>query len=158
MMKKAVSIGLALALIFVLAACGGAAATTAPSGGGDAATPTGETGGGDGGDPAAAARTFIEAGYTGDTEAYQSAVCAAFPTDYELTPIQLPEGAELDLSGLVYTVANQTDTTAEVTVSGVIRFNITAGGQTTTQEVPYTEITLQMTNEDGWRVCGTAAP
>jgi uncharacterized protein YdeI (BOF family) len=160
-MKIARVLPFALIMIVALlaAACGGGAAsptaTPAPSGGESTPEGGGESAGGG---PAAAVQGFFEALYTGGdispfvcstagvADAYQAAAdasAAAF------------QGAEIDVSGLTYTVSDETADSATVTVSGEIVYTV-AGNATSS---PFTEAAMSAVNEGGtWKFCGAAVP
>lgn len=131
-----------LALIAVIAAaCGG-----------------GDDDGGDAGDPAEAGRQFINAAFTMDVEAARNLTCEA--RRGEVTEVSdeqraATEAMNLDLSGLEFTVSDQTDDSATVTVSGVIKAE--AEGQEVEMPVEQmlgSETSVPVIKEDGkWVVC-----
>jgi len=130
-----------LMMATILAACGGAPATTG------------------GGTPEAGAKAFVEALYGGDAAATRASICAAAVatmTDEATAAINSAMGgAELDLSGVTYAASDVTDTTATVTLSGAMKLTI-AG---TTSEVPMAQSgfgSLKMLKEGGaWKACPT---
>lgn len=141
-----------LILILVLAACGGT--STQPLTG---ATPAGGGGGGGADSPEAAVRGFLEAVYTGEgdaaammcesnadvaeqTRAGMAAITAAFAAN----------NASVDASGLTYETISEEGDTAQVTVGG--NLEVTVAG--TAQTIPFTETTITVRNEDGWKICG----
>jgi hypothetical protein len=143
-MKKWMSLIAAMLLVSVLAACGGAA----PAGGGTTA----------GAGPEAVAKTFIEASFTANLEAARSVACAALTatlTDETAASMQeMMSEANPDFSALTYTVSDQTDTSATVTVGGTLKMTV-AG---VTQDMNFADMgpaaILPIVKEgDAWKVC-----
>ena len=134
--KRVLIVALLAALL--LAACGGA------SGGGG-----GAQSGGAG--PADVAKQFMDNVYSGGDIA--PLVCSAAASEVESMRDALAQvaasGATVDTSGLTYTVQNESGDTAEVAVGGTIKVTV-AGAET---EVPMTDMTIPMRNENGWKVC-----
>jgi hypothetical protein len=135
--KRVLIVALLAALL--LAACGGA------SGGGG-----GAQSGGAG--PADVARQFFEIAFSGEGD-IAPLVCSSAASQVDsmregLTAVAA-SGAEVDVSGLTFTAQNETADAAEVVIGGTIK--ITVGGAE--QEVPFTETTIPMVNENGWKVC-----
>jgi hypothetical protein len=162
-MKIARVLPFALLLIvaLLLAACGGGAtattapATTAPA---DSGTPesTGEASASGG--PAAAVQGFFEALYTGGDIApfvcSQAGVADAYQQAADASAAAF-QGAEIDVSGLTYTVSDETADSATVTVSGEVVYTV-AGNDTAS---PFPESAMSAVNEDGtWKFCGAAVP
>ena len=143
---------LALMLIVAIlaAACSGNATNT------PAANPTSDSGGSSAaGDPTDAVRGFYAAVYTGgEADPY---VCAAAPQFADAVEQGAQQSAAvfanatINLDGLTYTVSEQADTTATVTVEGQILYSI-SGVDT---PVPFGPMPHQVVLENGsWKVCG----
>jgi hypothetical protein len=128
-----------LVVALVLAACGGGAANTTT------------------GSMTDAAKQFIEAVFKGDKVKGAEVICAAQKAAADAmfaAAGNLPAGAELDTSGLTYTVKSESGDTGEVTVGGKLK--ITAAG--VSQEMDMSAMggaltALPMKNESGWKVC-----
>jgi hypothetical protein len=142
-MKKWMSLIAAMLLVSVLAACGGAAPASGTTAGAS---------------PDAVAKTFIEASFTANLEAARGVVCAAMAsilTDDSAAAMQeMMSEASPDFTGLTYTVSDQTDTTATVSVGGTLKMTV-AG---VSQDVNFADMgpaaTLTMVKEgDAWKVC-----
>lgn len=144
-----------VAVMMLVAACGGTASPTAAPSGGDTA-PSGDAGG----DAAAGAKSFLEAVYTGGdvtnlickaAGASAAEMKAAFES---LSSALTSAGAKLDLTGITYTVQDgATADKATVAIGG----KIVADMAGTKQDLPFdgTSMTLPMVKEDGtWKVCG----
>jgi len=127
-----------LMMATILAACGGAPATTG------------------GGTPEAATKTFVEASFSGNIEAARTVVCAAMAamlTDEAAATMSAMAGVETDFSGLIFTASDVTDTSANVTVSGIMKI---AG-----QEMNFADMVpgaaFPLIKEGGaWKVCQVA--
>jgi len=140
-MRKFIVLSALVVMSMLIAACGGDGGT----GGGGAS----------GDSPDAAARNWFTAYFNGDVEAVGNLTCAA----QRDAMVQGAEAigaveAEYDLSGLSFSVTEQTDTTAVVTGSGSVR--VTAAGQTVEQPVDQSGVppTLNLVREDNaWKVC-----
>jgi PBP1b-binding outer membrane lipoprotein LpoB len=111
------SIVAVLMLALVLAACGGGtpavAATQAPA-------VSAET-------PESVAKTFVEATFSGNIDSAKTVVCAAMAaelTDEAAAAMSAMAEAEMDFSGLTFTASDVTDTTATVTVSGILKMTM----------------------------------
>jgi len=139
MMKKSLGLVAVLMMAFVLAACGGAAPA------------------GDSGSPEASAKGFVEATFSGNIEAAKTFACTAALaqlTDESAAAMSAMADAEVDFSGLTYTVSDATDTTANVTVGGIMKMTL-AG---TTQDLDFATMgdsaKFPMVKENGvWKAC-----
>lgn len=135
-------VALPLILTLLLAACGG--------GGGGGGTTT--TGGG----PADAAKAFFDAAFAGND--ITGMICSSNAAAAEgiaqgmqtMKDTLTASGAEIDTSGLTYTVKSESGDSAEVEVAGNIKLTV-AG---TSQEQEYPAATIPLRNENGWKVCG----
>jgi hypothetical protein len=148
---KRVSWILMLVVIAVIAsACGGQApaATTVPSGDNNASSAGG---------PADVVQGYLNTVFTGEGD-IASYFCSAISEDTrtqlvsamsQLSDTYEQMGATVDLTGLTYTVENETADSATVAVGGVIKF--TAAGNT--QEAPMTGVSYTLKNENGWKLC-----
>lgn len=146
-MFKFVRIAALLMLAVVVAACSGESAP----------------GGSTGGTPEDTAKSFMTAFADGDAAKIADLLCESQKDSAELlaNTFSGSEMAELevkiDVSGLNYTAANVTDTSATVNVSGDIKVSVM--GQESTQSV--TDMFgegIPMTKENGaWKMCQPAA-
>jgi hypothetical protein len=149
--------------MLALAACGTASPTTSPTqqpvtdateeaANGDAdSTEESATGG-----PADTVRTFLQASYDGDTDTVASMYCAAIPTDSMPPSATQTAGVAYDLSGLTFTVVEETADAAEVQVGGTLTLDMDVAGTVTSSSVDFTETTFNLVNEDGWKICPAA--
>jgi predicted small lipoprotein YifL len=154
-MSKLIMVLWVMAML-ALAACGTAGPTAAPTNA-PVTDATEEAGDADAesasGGPVDAVRTFLQATYDGDTDAVASMYCAAIPTDSMPPSATQTEGVEYDLSGLTFTVENETADSADVTVGGTLTLNMDVAGTVTSSSVDYTAVTYNLVNEDGWKIC-----
>ncbi|PJF23000.1 MAG: hypothetical protein CUN56_03115 [Phototrophicales bacterium] len=129
------------------------AALAAACGGGDG----GSSGGGGAGNPEDAGREFLNAAFSMDVEKARSIVCEARrgeieePSDEDRAAL---EAVEIDLSGLEFTVSDQTDNSAMLTVSG----NVTMSMEGQEMELPVDQMfgdeAIPVIVENGkWVVC-----
>ena len=132
-----------LILTVLLAACGGT-----PSNNNNQST-------GDG--PDVAARNWFTAYFNADVDAVVAVTCAA-QADAIREGAEALAGvaaaAEYDLSGVTFSVTEQTDTTATVSASGNI--SVTAAGQTVEQDIGASGVqpVITLVREDNaWKVC-----
>lgn len=132
-------------IVFLLAACGG-------GGGGNTTTNNSSAG-----SPADAVKGFFDAVFAGEdvtalictSNAEQAAAIAQGMETMRETLTS--SGAEIDTSGLTYTVKSESGDTAEVEVSGNIK--VTVSG--VSQDQPYPAVPVPVRNEGGtWKVCG----
>ncbi len=134
---------LLLCLTVVLAACA--------SGG----TPDdGNTSGTTGDSPDTVARTWFNALMSGSSADAAAVTCNAERAAFESGAGEVEIPGEIDLSGVTFTVSEQTDTTAVVTMSG--NMGITVSGQTVQQDIAASGVppTVNLVREDNaWRVC-----
>jgi hypothetical protein len=157
-MKHVRVILLCAVIALMAAACGGAPAgnATAPAAGDS--TPAGESNAASSaGGPADAVRGYMLAALTGEGEVGDF-ICSTIADDLRNQIISGMStvadsyeqmGATLDLSGLTYTVENETADSADVVLGGQITF--TVGG--VSQTAPMTT-TYRAVNENGWKICG----
>lgn len=133
----------AVLLTLLLAACGGGATNTTSS--------TTSSGG-----PADAVKAFFDAALKGDD--VTSMICSSNAAAAEgikqgmdaLKTALTTGGAELDTSGLTYTVKSESADKAEVEVAGKLK--LTVAGTATEQDYPAS--TIPVTKEsDAWKVC-----
>jgi ABC-type glycerol-3-phosphate transport system substrate-binding protein len=156
-MKRWIIIVAMIALSLTLAACGGAApaATTVPSGDNSSSAAAGS--------PADAVQAYFQAIYTGEGDVasmFCSAITdeqrAAINEGYEaMTSAFSAAGTEvaIDIAGLTFTAQDETADSANVVVGGSL--SITVAG--TAQEVPMTETTIPVRNENGWKICAAGS-
>lgn len=116
-------------------------------------------GGGGGMSMTDAAKQFLEATFKQDKDKALAVVCAAYKTAAEATfsaGAAAAGAAEVDLSGVTFTVAKESGDTGEVAVSGKIK--ITVAGQSQEMDLAQmgTMTNLPMKNESGWKVCPVA--
>lgn len=142
-MMKTLQMLLIFVLVLCLAACGG---TTAPAANNQSAA----------GDPSAVAKGFVDAAFTGgDITPF---VCQAPGVEqlkeaFEMLAATYTQAnATLDTAGLTYTVSDQTDTSANVTVGGTLKVTI-AG---TAQDIPMGDANMVIPVKkegDAWKIC-----
>jgi ABC-type glycerol-3-phosphate transport system substrate-binding protein len=154
-MKRWMLIVALLALSLTLAACGGGApAATAVPSGDNASSAAGA------GSPADAVRGYFQAIYTGEGD-IASMFCGAYTEEQRAAATEALQSVTaafaaagtdvtIDTSGLTFTTQDETAETASVVAGGSV--SVTVAG--TTQEVPIAETTIQLRNENGWKVCG----
>ncbi|MEZ4670248.1 MAG: hypothetical protein R3E39_20265 [Anaerolineae bacterium] len=129
-----------LLLAFLLAACGG--------GGNDANSSS------SGGSPADAAKSLFTAMFKG--EDVSGMLCAAAPDGMKegldaMKAAFTTGGAEVDTSGMTFTVKSESGDKAEVEVAGKLK--VTVAGTSTEQDWPSS--TIPLTKENGaWKACG----
>ncbi len=133
---------LTLTLILLTACSGGSANPTATPAASGAATPV------------EAVKGFFAAVYGGeDTGAL---VCStpdvADPFRIAAAASAALQGATIDISGLTYTVKDQTDASATVTVAGQIITRVLTNQSSA--DFPATDISV--VNQGGWKFCGAA--
>jgi hypothetical protein len=104
------------------------------------------------------AKAYLNAALGGQGDA-STLLCSTLPADTKqqmqsafdtMRSTYTATGATLDLSGLTYTSHDVSGDTAQVDVAGKIK--VTVNG--TSNEVDYPQSTIQMKNENGWKVCG----
>lgn len=126
-------------LAFLLAACGG---------GGNDANSSSAAG------PADAAKSLFTAMFKG--EDVSSMLCAAAPAGMKegldaMKAAFTTGGAEVDTSGMTFTVKSENGDKAEVEVAGKLK--VTVAGTSTEQDWPAS--TIPLTKENGaWKACG----
>jgi hypothetical protein len=146
---------LGVIVVLVAAACGGGATpapTTAPADSGDTSGDSGDAS--SAGDPAAAVQGFFEAVYAGEDPS--GFVCStspeiadAFRQAAEASAAAMTD-AEVDASGLTYTVSDETAESAVVTVEGEVVYTV-SGVDTA---VPFAATPVNVVVEDGaWKLC-----
>jgi ABC-type glycerol-3-phosphate transport system substrate-binding protein len=147
-MKQIRWILMLVVIALIAAACGGQAPTTTENTGDTSST---------GGSPVDAARGYMEAALTGEGDV-ASFICSSITEEQRTQIVDAVNsmadtyeqmGATVDLSGLTYTVEDETAETATVVLGGAIM--VTVSG--TTQEVPMTEVSYPVRNENGWKIC-----
>jgi hypothetical protein len=134
---------LAVLLMMILAACGGGASTTSS---------TTSSGG-----PADVVKAFFDAALQGND--VTSMICTSNAAAAEsikqgmdaLKTALTTGGAELDTSGLTYTVKSESGDKAEVEVAGKLK--LTVSGTATEQDYPPSTIPATKEN-NAWKVCG----
>ncbi len=134
---------LILALVLLLAACGG---TAAPANSQGAA-----------GDPSVAAKGFVDAAFTGgDVTPFvcQAAGVEQLKEGFEMLAASFTQAnATIDTTALTYTVSDQTDTSANVTVGGTLKVTVAS----VAQDIPMTDASMVVPVKkegDAWKVCG----
>lgn len=146
-MSKWMSMIAVLMLALVLAACGGGAAPAATQ-------PAAQTD-----TPESVAKTFVEATFSGNIESARTVVCAAMAaelTDEAAAAMSAMAEATMDFSGLTFTASDVTDTSATVTVGGVLK--MTMGEES--QDLNFADMgpnaAFPLVKENGaWKVCQT---
>jgi hypothetical protein len=127
--------------------------------GGGAAAPTASGGTGGGGDAAAAGKSFMEAVFTGgDPAPFICSAEAANVDDIKKAYSSIAEaftasGAKLDLSGLTYTVKDETADKATVVVGGKMVVDMSG----TKQDIPMDDAKMEIPfvkDGDAWKICG----
>jgi hypothetical protein len=118
-------------------------------------------GGGTGAGPEVAAKAWIEGAFNGNVEAVQAVTCAAQADQVgpvveglsSVTSAASAAGVEatLDLSGLTYTISDQTDTTATATVGGNLK--VTVAGVDTEQPMDGFPPFPMVKEGDAWKLC-----
>ena len=144
----------AIMIGLLTAACGGGAAPAATPAGGDTNTTTG-------GDAATAGKNFMEAVFTGgDPTPF---ICTAEADNIDeikaayssIADAFTQSGAKLDLSGLTYTVKDETADKATVVVGGKMVVDM-AG---TKQDIPMDDSNMEIPfvkDGDAWKICAPA--
>ncbi len=133
---------LALVVMVMLAGCGGGAPAASTSGG----------------SAADAARQFFTAMMTGEGD-LAAMLCSTVDESVRSGITQAGDaikstydqlGATLDLTGLTFTVQNESGNNAEVVIAGNLKVNVNGA----VNEAPFPSTTYKMLNENGWKVCG----
>lgn len=102
-----------------------------------------------------AAKQFWDAIFKSDKDQMLAVVCSAYKGAAEalLAAGGIPAGADVDLSGMTFTVAKENGDIGEVAVRGKIKVSF----EGMSQEIDLAEMglmsNLPMKNENGWKVC-----
>ncbi|HUN09261.1 MAG TPA: hypothetical protein PLQ56_21820 [Aggregatilineales bacterium] len=145
-MKRVSWMVMLVVIALIAAACGGQAATT-----GDANSSA------SGGSPADTVKSFITAVFTGEGD-ISSFVCSSMDEAQRTAMLSAMNSmadslkqanATVDLSGLTFTVQDETAESATVVVGGSMK--VTMAG--TTQDSPMGDATFPVRNENGWKLC-----
>ena len=145
-MKRSILAVMILAMGVILSACGG----------NNGSNSNNSSSGGGNGSPSDAVKGYLTAVFAGNAiDSYlctsDSAGSAAIKQGMNTIKTSLSaSGATIDVSGLTYTVANQTSDTADVKVAGTLK--MTVGGNSS--DAPFQAMTVKTKNESGWKVCG----